>query len=158
MDGLTEFPLPDQGGDRGFVTESGLRFRVRLRRTDSDFAKPAPGIDPALTAPTKMTLSLSISLLDVDNNVETVAGKYRIFDRHEILVSDDNLANPGFDIQGVVEAAIIANIAAAEAIIANQTVAIDYLTAAWGIDTLTDVPPPAASRSAAVKPAQDSAA
>ena len=141
MDGLTEFPLPDQGGDRGFLTQSGMRFRVRLRRTDVDFAKPAQGIDPALTAPTKMTLSLSLSLLDDTLNVETVGGKWRIFDRHEILVSDDNLSNPAFNIQDVIEAAIVSNIAAAEAIVPNQAAAIDYLTGAWGIDTLNDPPP-----------------
>lgn len=143
MDGLTEFPLPDQGGDRGFLTQSGMRFRVRLRRTDVDFAKPAQGIDPALTAPTKMTLSLSLSLLDDTLNVETVGGKWRIFDRHEILVSDDNLSNPAFNIQDVIEAAIVSNIAAAEAIVTNQAAAIDYLTGAWGIDTLNDPPPSA---------------
>lgn len=143
MDGLTEFPLPDQGGDRGFLTQSGMRFRVRLRRTDVDFAKPAQGIDPALTAPTKMTLSLSLSLLDDTLNVETVGGKWRIFDRHEILVSDDNLSNPAFNIQDVIEAAIVSNIASAEAIVTNQAAAIDYLTGAWGIDTLNDPPPSA---------------
>ena len=137
MDGATstlvEIPLEGEGSDRAFLGPGGHRFRVRIRRQDERVTRPAPNVPVTRVAPTQTTLCLSLALLDDDNQVVRVGERYRIFDAHEILLSQEMMATPGFDVRSMIENVIARRIAAAEKIIESADDASSYLSGEWGL-------------------------
>lgn len=130
---LQEVDLTGEGTDRAFVTPSGTRFRARVVVSDRAHARPGVGA-AAIAAPTKVTLSITLALLDEQNQVQKLGEGYRIFDRHEILVSDDNLATPGYDLEAIIMEQIARRAAEAERVVTNQARAAEVLRGGWGIE------------------------
>lgn len=133
---LTEFPLPGEEPDRGFSTPSGNRFRVRVRKTSQE--QRNPGSPNA--APTRFTLTVTVAALEADASVATLGDAYRIFDRAEVSIGDDELSLPNFRVDAAVMAQVAISIDAAERILAAQAAAHDDL-AAWGL-SFTPEPAP----------------
>lgn len=135
---LKEVALDGEGADRAFETPSGTRFRARVRMTDAAHMKPPEGVDPAAIAPTSITLTLSIALLDEQNAVQSTSGGYLIMPVHELQFDADALTAEGFDIDRLIQADLLEMMLSAERTIANRTAALETLESAWGV-----VPPEA---------------
>lgn len=137
---LKEIPLEGEGTDRAFETPDGTRFRARVRLTDRAHTKAPEGVDPALVAPTSMTLTLSIALLDENNAVQQAAGGYLIMPVHELQVSEEAWGAEGFDIEREIDLALSNMMLAAERSIGAKADALVRLEEAWGV-TLPDPEP-----------------
>lgn len=122
---MIPIPLVGEGFDRAFETPSGNRFRVKVRQTAANRA-----FDHA--APTGLTLSITLALLDEENAVQKTGGAFRIFDPHEISIDAAGMAHPGLDIGALITASIARQAKAAEAMIDNHAVVARILED-WGI-------------------------
>lgn len=119
---LTPVALEGEGFDRAFETPSGNRFRVRIVRSHA--SAPVPN-----AAPTGMTLTITLALLDQDNRVQRLGNGYRIFDPFEVMPI---FSGQPFDMEAMVMRSIADAALIAERAMANQAGAHDYL-AQWGI-------------------------
>lgn len=125
---LKEFKLPKEGRDKGFITASGMRLRAKARITDRRV------IDgPANAAPTSMTITLSLAELDAKNAVKKEGDAFLIHEPHEILVSEQQLADPKFSLPDLVRGAIEDLAQRAETVAGNRSKALRYLGAEWGL-------------------------
>lgn len=68
------------------------------------------------------------------------AGDLLIMDRHELILSDEAMKNPAFDVQAFVEAAIRQQAHQLEQRLANRAAVTDYLAQHWG-GAVTPPPP-----------------
>lgn len=130
---LEEIPLPGEEPDRAFQTSAGRCYRVKVRVTNRTTVRPPAGVTLEMAAPTGYTLTISLSKLDGENNVEMVGGKYLIFDRHEVLITHDQLSNPDFNLEATLDDVIEQLARQADAIVEKQAETINFLESAWGI-------------------------
>jgi hypothetical protein len=132
-DYLTEVALPGEEPDRAFQTPSGRKYRAKVRITDRSTARPPAGVTIDEAAPTSYTITVSLAELDEANAVKTVGGKFLIFDRHELLVTHDQLSGVGFDIEAELMGLIERLARNADEIIANHAATATYLSDQWGL-------------------------
>jgi len=130
---LTPIALRDgePATDRGYVTDSGLRLRVRVKPVArSDGRAPTNG-DVAL-APDAITLAVSLAQIDDDGAVMTApAGGLMIMTAHDVTISRDALTNPAFDPAAAIDTALRQQ-AAVFANWVDRQQALGDVLAAWG--------------------------
>jgi hypothetical protein len=129
---LQRIPLEGEGSDRAYQTENGRKFRVKIRKSDEAIAHPAPGVTTNMAAPTSVTLTVSLAELDEGNAVKMSGGRYLIFDRHEILITNDQLQR-GIDVAATIDEVIERLAREAEAVAEGKAQTAATL-ADWGID------------------------
>lgn len=130
---LTEVALPGEGNDRAFRSELGNVYRVRLVMSDRSVAKPVSNVNPGKIAPTRMTLSLSLALLDDDLRVAMAGDRYRIFDVHEITINAMGFEQSSVKLDELIEHQIAERMAALDQSLSQQSEALGYLSDRWGI-------------------------
>lgn len=130
---LQAFELTDEGTDKGFVTQDGNKFRIRLQKTDSRVERsPNPNITNDILE-TSFTLTLTISELEEDNSVVTVQDKYAIYEPYEILISHEQLADPNFNVDAAILQSIEDQIRRSETIAKNRRQVAHSLVNTWGL-------------------------
>ena len=130
---LTDLALEGQPAtDRGYTTPSGTRFRARVVKVaEQDTRAPTNG--SATVAPSGYVLSLTLALLDASDNVATdAAGGLLITDRHEVVISDEAMKNPGFDPKAFIETTLAEQAYLLEQRMAKRAATQDYLLEFWG--------------------------
>lgn len=129
---FTEIPLEGQPAtDKAYQTETGTMFRARVVRIDEQITR-APTNGSPLVAPSGITLSLTLALLDANMDVaKDESGALLIMDRHEIVFSDEAMKNPAFDPKAAVETALGQQAHLLEVRIDRRNAAQTYL-AEWG--------------------------
>jgi hypothetical protein len=130
---LQAFELANEGNDKGFVTQEGNKFRIRLQRTDNRVEKSPNIFITNDILDTSFTLTLTISELDDDNSVSTVEDKYIIYEPHEILISHEQLSNPDFNVDMAILNAIESQVRRSETIAENRRQVAHSLVNTWGL-------------------------
>lgn len=130
---LTPFTLAGEPAtDKGFITPSGARIRVRVVKGHETPAV-APTNRNVPLAPSETTLFVSLAALDEDDNVMADAdGKLLITDKVEVLISDVMMQNGLASIQESVERAIRQEAYAFDKRMAGREELATYLNDAWG--------------------------
>jgi hypothetical protein len=117
--------------DRAFVTPSGTRFRARIIR-GAEVAARAPINGKADLAPSQLTLSLSLALLDDDGAVaKDSEGRLIITDAHEIIIAPA-LMTPDFSLREVIDQELRKAAFDLEKQIAHRAQVDDFMTGVWG--------------------------
>ena len=138
---ITEFDLPDEP-DRGFVTDSGFRFRAKLQIGGSHIARPVPNAVKGEIAPTTITYQLSLSELDEDNKVKTLDGKLLIHDPFEITISPDQAAKASWSLEEIVMREVRRLAKRSENIAKYRDTQMKEVERLWSIDTPAPAPSP----------------
>lgn len=130
---LTPFALAGEPAtDKGFITPSGARIRVRVvKGHETPAVAPTNGDVPL--APSSVTLYVSLAALDADDNVMADAnGKLLITDKHEVPISDIMLQSGLAPVQESVERVIRQEAYAFEKRMAGRDELATYLNTEWG--------------------------
>lgn len=122
--------------DKAYRGASGTLYRARIARQFPNEVRAAPNIDPAMIAPMRMHLAVSIAVIDEDGYVQRLGDKLRIADEPEWII-----VSGGADLSALIDATIERMIDKAEVALVGMPDAVDYLAAEWGIDMTP--PPPA---------------
>ncbi|HEX2594812.1 MAG TPA: hypothetical protein VHL34_25140 [Rhizomicrobium sp.] len=140
---LTDLPLVGEPAtDRGFVTENGTKIRARIIQIGSHETR-APTSGDVVVAPSGRILSLTLAKLNDDHSVATDStGAFLIMDRHELILSDEAMKNPTFDVGAAVEAIVRQQAHLLEQRVANRASVTDYLAQHWGGAVLPPPPEP----------------
>lgn len=126
---LDPFPIPGIAPDKAYRGASGTLYRARVARQIPNEVRAAPNIDPALIAPMRIHLAVSIAVIDEDGYVQRLGDKLRIADEPEWII-----VNGGANLPALIDDAIDRMIDNAEDALVGMPGAVDYLTAEWGID------------------------
>lgn len=115
--------------DKAYRGASGTLYRARVARQVPTEVRAAPNIDPAMIAPMRVHLAVSIAVIDEDGYVQRLGDKLRIADEPDWII-----ASGGADLPGLIDATIERMIDKAEVALVGMPDAVDYLIAEWGID------------------------
>ncbi|MDZ7824495.1 MAG: hypothetical protein U5K75_10995 [Ahrensia sp.] len=117
--------------DRAFVTPTGTRFRARIIRA-AEIAARAPVNGEADLAPSQMTLSLSLALLDDDDAVaKDSEGRFIITDAHEIIIAPA-LITPKFSLREAIDQELRKAAFDLEKQMHYRNQVDDFMNGAWG--------------------------
>jgi hypothetical protein len=133
-------PLPGEDPDKLIITDEGTRFRVRIVQVDRTITRATGHLTTEDVVPSSVCLSISLSALDINDEVRQIDGKYLIFDRHELTIEQTLFADPNFDIAATLLEIVEERAIEAEAIIAGMAATVDYLATEWGINFVGDAP------------------
>lgn len=137
---LDPFLIPGIAPDKAYRGASGALYRARVAQRPIHEVRAAPNIDPALIAPMRIHLSISIAVIDEEGYVQRLnGGGLRIADEPIWIIVNGGAAA---DLPAMIEEKIEELIDKAESALVGMPDAAAYLSNAWGIDL---TPPPAAT-------------